>query len=74
MQPHMWHYEGSVDASGKILTLEADGPSMLKPGTTAKYRDVTEFKSKDERVYSSYIQNQKGERVKMASGVAKRKK
>jgi hypothetical protein len=74
MQPHMWHYEGSVDATGKILTLEADGPSMLKPGTTAKYRDVTEFKSKDERVFSSYIQNEKGEWVKMASGIAKRKK
>ena len=74
MLPHMWQYEGSVDATGKILTLEADGPSMLKPGTTAKYRDVTEFKSKDERVFTSSVQNEKGEWVKMATGVAKRKK
>jgi len=74
MMPHMWQYEGSVDASGKILTLEADGPSMLAPGTTAKYRDVTEFKSKDERHFTSYIQNDKGEWVKMASGVSRRKK
>jgi hypothetical protein len=74
IQPYMWQYEGSVDATGRILTLEADGPSMLKPGTTAKYRDVTEFKSKDERAFSSFIQNEKGEWVKMVSGVAKRKK
>ncbi|HVJ69680.1 MAG TPA: DUF1579 domain-containing protein [Caulifigura sp.] len=74
MLPHMWQYEGSVDPTGKILTLEADGPSMTKPGTTTKYRDVTEFKSKDERQFSSYVLDDKGEWVKMASGVAKRKK
>jgi hypothetical protein len=74
MMPHMWHYDGTVDTTGKILTLEAEGPSMLKPGTTAKYRDVTEFKSKDERLFSSFVQNDKGEWVKMVSAVAKRKK
>ncbi len=74
MMPHMWLYEGTVDSTGKVLTLEAEGPSMLKPGTTAKYRDVTEFKSKDERLFTSFIQNENGEWVKMVSGVAKRKK
>ncbi len=74
MLPHLWQYEGTVDESGKILTLEAEGPSMLKPGTTAKYRDITEFKSPDERLFSSYIQNDQGEWVKIVTGVAKRKK
>jgi hypothetical protein len=74
MLPHMWQYEGTVDASGKVLTLEAEGPSMLKPGTTTKYRDVTEFKNKDERHFTSYVQDDKGEWVKMASAVVKRKK
>jgi hypothetical protein len=74
MLPHMWRYEGTVDDAGKVLTLEAEGPSMTNPGTTAKYRDITEFKSKDERHFSSYIQNDKGEWVKMMNGVARRKK
>jgi hypothetical protein len=46
----------------------------MKPGTTSKFRDVTEFKSNDERLFSSYVQDEKGEWVKMATGVAKRKK
>ncbi|QDT54239.1 hypothetical protein Pan44_22670 [Caulifigura coniformis] len=74
MMPHMWHYEGTLDPSGKILTLEADGPSMLNPGKTAKYRDITEFKSRDERHFTSYIQDDKGEWVKIVSSVSRRKK
>ncbi len=74
MMPHLWQYEGTVDATGKILTLEATGPSMTKPGTMTVYRDVNEFRSPDERVFSSYVQDEKGEWIRIATGVAKRKK
>ncbi len=73
MTNHMWKYEGSLDETGKILTLEAEGPNMMKPGKTAKYRDVTELKSKDHKVLSSSIQTEDGKWVQFMTMDAKRK-
>ena len=49
----MWQYEGSVDSTGKILTLEAEGPNFMAEGKTTKFRDAYEFKSKDHIVATS---------------------
>ena len=51
---HLWVYEGTLDPTRKILTLEAEGPNMMDPtkGNT-KYRDVIEFKSADHRTLTS---------------------
>ena len=43
MMTHLWLYEGELDAAGKVLTLDADGPSFTDPSATAKYQDVIEF-------------------------------
>jgi hypothetical protein len=55
MTNHMWIYDGSVDASGKVLTLNATGPDMMDPTSdrTAEYRDVIEFKDRNTRVLTS---------------------
>jgi hypothetical protein len=53
MMPFLWSYEGSVDASGRILTLEATGPSCEDPNRMAKYRDVHEIVDKNTRRMSS---------------------
>ncbi len=54
MLDQLWIYEGTLDATRKILTLEAEGPNMMDPtkGKT-KYRDVIEFKSPDHRTLTS---------------------
>lgn len=55
MTDHMWIYEGSLDPTGKVLTLEAEGPNMMDPaGGTAMYRDVIEIKSENHRTLSSF--------------------
>ena len=56
MQDHMWVYEGTLDAAGKILTLEAEGLNMMDPtaGNTM-YRDVIEIKSPDHRTLTSSV-------------------
>ena len=41
-----------LDAAGKVLTLDAEGPSFTD-GKMAKYQDMIEFKSDDHRVLSS---------------------
>lgn len=70
----MWRYQGSVDATGKILTLEADGPDLTDPTKKAKYRDVYEFKSADEIRVTSQMAGADGKWTPFMSGIAKRKK
>lgn len=64
----MWHYEGSLDESGKKLTLEAEGPNMLDPTKTARYRDTYEFKSDDHIVAISSVQGPDGKWVVFMTG------
>jgi hypothetical protein len=53
MMTHMWLYDGELDASGRILTLNSEGPDMspgADSGKLAKYKDVIEFKTADHRI------------------------
>lgn len=50
----LWIYEGTLDATGKILTLEAEGPNMMDPAAgRTRYRDVIEFKRDEHRTLTS---------------------
>ena len=60
MGTHLWSYEGAFDAAGRVLTLNAEGPSWAAEGKTARYKDVIEFKSDDHRVMTSHIQGDDG--------------
>lgn len=60
MMAHLWIYDGSLDAAGRALTLNAEGPSMAGDGKLAKYKDVIEIKSDDRRVLTSYMQGDDG--------------
>ena len=60
MMTHMWVYDGELDANGKVLTLNADGPSMGNDGTTSHYRDVIEFDGDDRRRLSASVQGADG--------------
>ncbi len=74
MNGYMWKYEGNVDKTGKKIVLEADGPGMLDPNKTTKYRDAYEFKSSGEYVLTSEMQGPDGKWVTFNRGTAKRKK
>jgi hypothetical protein len=60
MMTHLWPYEGSVDAAGKVLTLNSEGPNMSGDGKMAKYQDIIEFVSDDHRTLTSQMQGDDG--------------
>ena len=53
MMTHLWVYEGGLDAAGKALTLDTEGPNFAAGGRMTMYKDVIEFKSDDYRVLTS---------------------
>ncbi|QDU78609.1 hypothetical protein Pla110_03130 [Polystyrenella longa] len=74
MMNQLWHYEGTVDDSGKKLTLLAEGPSFFDPEKTAKYRDSYEFKSNDKIIATSEVMEEDGEWVMFMKGELQRNK
>jgi hypothetical protein len=52
----MWQYEGTLDASGKVLTLETEGPDFENPQKTTRFRDVLEFHDTDHKALRSLMQ------------------
>jgi hypothetical protein len=74
MMAHLWTYEGTFDAAGKVLTLNCEGPHMAAEGNTAKYKDVIEFKSDDHRVMTSHMQGEDGKWQQFMTATFRRRK
>lgn len=74
MMTYLWLYDGELDASKNLLTLNSDGPSMAGEGKMAKYRDEIEFKSDDLRVMTSHVLGDDGEWHKFMTANYQRKK
>jgi len=52
---YLWKYDGTLDASGKILTLETTGPCPMQGGKMTRFKDVIEIKDKDHRTLTSHV-------------------
>jgi hypothetical protein len=59
MMTHLWLYNGSLDAAGKVLTLDTEGPNFSQ-NAMAKYQDIIEFVSDDHRIMTSQILTEDG--------------
>ncbi len=60
MMPYLWIYDGELDASGRVLTLNSSGPSMTGDGSTAQYQDVIEITGDDSRTLTARAQGSDG--------------
>ncbi len=61
MMTQMWLYEGALDASEKVLTLDTEGPHMAGDGRMAKYQDIHEIISSDHRTLTSQMLGDDGQ-------------
>jgi hypothetical protein len=59
MMTYLWPYNGSLDANGKILTLDSEGPNFSS-GAIAPYQDIIEWVSNDRKILTSQIQMDDG--------------
>ncbi len=57
---NLWVYEGALDESGKVLTLDSEGPDFENAGRTARYQDIMTIQDVDRRNFSSRVQNADG--------------
>ena len=57
---HLWPYDGQLDATRKVLTLDSEGPSFAGDGTMAKYQDIVEVINQDLYYLKSQYQNPDG--------------
>lgn len=57
---NLWIYNGSLDASENVLTLDTEGPNFTD-GAMAKYQDIIELLSDDHRTLSSQMLGEDGQ-------------
>jgi hypothetical protein len=74
MTNYMWNYEGSVDDTGKILTLNTEGPGFQGGDKLTKFKEVIEVKNKDERTFTSSYQGEDGAWTQLMTVKYRRKK
>lgn len=55
MMNFFWLYEGQLDAGGKVLTLDSEGPAFSGDGGMSKYQDIIEWRSDDHRLLISQV-------------------
>jgi len=73
MMSNLWVYDGALDEAKKVLTLDTEGPNLAAEGTTAKFHDVIELKSDEERALSSYMQTANGEWQRIMTATYRRR-
>jgi hypothetical protein len=57
---HMWQYDGSLDAAGKVLTLNTTGPNFVAGGM-AYYQDIIERIDENHRTLRSRMLGEDGQ-------------
>jgi len=73
MMTYLWVYEGMLDESGKVLTLDCTGPDFERPGETAHYQDIVTIIDRDNRKFTGRVQKPDGSWSEMMTAHYRRK-
>jgi hypothetical protein len=60
MMTHLWSYDGTLDASGEVLTLDTLGPSFSGDGRLVRYQDIIAWEGDDHRTLRSRAMGEDG--------------
>jgi len=71
---HLWPYNGTLDPTSRILTLDSEGPSFSGDGSMSRYQDIIEFVSDDHRTLTSRMLGPDGEWTTFMSAHYRRRK
>lgn len=71
---YMWTYNGTVDEDAETLTLHTKGPCPQKGGKIMNFKEVIELKGKDNKVFTSSMQQDDGTWKKIVTVNYHRKK
>jgi hypothetical protein len=74
MMTHLWVYNGSLDADGRVLTMDCEGPTFTEAGGMAHYQDIFEFLDDGRRTLKSQTRQPDGSWKQFMSGVYTRTK
>jgi hypothetical protein len=74
MMTHMWVYNGTLDSSGKVLTLDTEGPDFSGGSEMVQYQDIIEFISDDHRTLTSRLRDKDGNWQQFMTAHYRRKK
>ncbi len=61
MMTHLWIYNGALDAAGKVLTLDTEGPDFSGGSDLVPYQDIIEFVDDNHRTLSSRLREADGQ-------------
>lgn len=71
---YLWLYDGELDATGRVLTLDCEGPRMDGGDGLTRYKDVIEFRSDDHRTLTANVLAADGSWQQLMSVDYRRKK
>lgn len=74
MMTHLWVYDGALDATGKVITLDTQGPDFADPTQLKPYRDTITIISDDERTLTSQMPGPDGKWVEFMKSEYRRVK
>lgn len=60
MMTHLWVYEGTLDESGNVLTLDTEGPDFTSDGRIVRVQDIIAFEDDDNRTLTARVQGDDG--------------
>ena len=71
---YLWRYTGALNGTGRILTLNTEGPCPMKPGKLSKFKEIIEFHSNNHRTFKSMLQGDDGKWTTMMTIDSRRQK